>query len=82
VAAAAVFAFALGGAVMYKAVSPALEPPLSQTHPPVAVAAAPPANDTAGIDHDPWQSEELQEFHGVVQWESWVDGKSAKGDAL
>ncbi|MCU1347556.1 MAG: hypothetical protein JWO56_586 [Acidobacteria bacterium] len=82
VAAAAVFAFAVGGAVMYKAVSPALEPPLSQTHPPVAVAAAPPTNDTAGIDHDPWQSEELQEFHGVVQWESWVDGKSAKGDAL
>ena len=27
---------------------------------------------TAGRADDPWQSEELQDFHAVVQWESWV----------
>jgi hypothetical protein len=70
VAAAAAFAFALGGAVMYKAVSPALEAPIVQPHAPIAVAAAPPATDTA-LDHDAWQSDELKEFHSVVQWESW-----------
>jgi len=84
VAAAAVLAFTLGGAVMYKAVSPAFEPPLPLTHPPVAVAAAaPPAGDVAALEHDAWQSDELKEFHSVVQWESWVgDGKSGVGDEL
>jgi hypothetical protein len=80
VAAAAVLAFAVGGAVMYKAVSPALEPPLTQTHAalraPVDVnaahaAAAQPAD--SAIEHDAWQSEELRDFHSVVQWESWTD---------
>lgn len=85
VAAAAVLSFAIGGAVMYKAVSPALEPPITETH---AALHAPSNVRTAGpaaaqpaesaIEHDAWQSEELREFHSVVQWESWM----ADGDKL
>jgi hypothetical protein len=83
VAAAAVFAFTLGGAVMYKAVSPALDAPLAvPSH--AAIAAAAPATEPAApatLEHDAWQNEELQDFHSVVQWESWVgDGKN--GDTL
>lgn len=79
VAAAAVLSFAVGGAVMYKAVSPALEPPITETHAalrgpsniaaPHATAAQPAESAT---EHDAWQSDELREFHSVVQWESWV----------
>jgi len=71
VAAAAAFAFVLGSAVMYKAVAPALEAPVAQPVRRTAVAAPPPVTET-GLEHDAWQSDELHEFHSVVQWESWV----------
>lgn len=81
VAAAAVLAFLLGGAVVYKSVEPAINEPT-----PVVVASHP-ANATAVEDdedfqtpRDPWESEELQDFHNVVQWESWVaQSKTTKG---
>jgi hypothetical protein len=71
VAAAAAFAFVLGSAVMYKAVSPALEAPVAVPAHRTAVAAPPPSTEPS-LEHDAWQSDELHEFHSVVQWESWV----------
>jgi predicted anti-sigma-YlaC factor YlaD len=63
VAAAAMLAFVLGAAVVYKSVEPALKAPpviVSQqtTAPPIAT-------------DDPWQSDELKDFGSVVQWETW-----------
>ena len=86
VAAAAVLAFVLGGSVVYETVKP-------QIHQPVVTAsnAAPKVPATAATAkapdetlHDAWQSDELREFHGIVQWESWVDNtnNNAGGDSL
>lgn len=87
-AAAAVLAFLLGGAVVYEAIQPkTANPPPTQT---AAIAAkpaqapavttAPPTNDDLLL-HDAWQSEELREFHGVVEWESWNETKPKKEDS-
>jgi hypothetical protein len=42
-----------------------------------------PAPSAADI-HDAWQSDELKDFHNVVEWESWVpDNKtSSQGSSL
>jgi hypothetical protein len=70
VAAAAILAFFLGGAVVYETVRPAPQPAPVVSIAPVTVAApAPAAND---IVHDAWQSDELKDFHNVVEWEAWV----------
>lgn len=38
---------------------------------------APPAAEVqVSVPDDPWQSEELQDYAGVVQWESWVEGEA------
>jgi predicted anti-sigma-YlaC factor YlaD len=70
VAAAALLAFMLGGAVVYKSVEPALKAPatvvVKQTTP------ALPSNDDLQVPRNPWQSDELKDFGAVVQWESWV----------
>jgi predicted anti-sigma-YlaC factor YlaD len=67
VAAAAILSFFLGGAVVYESVKPAHQPvPMVKI---VPVAAQP---ATAPDLHDAWQSEELQDFHNVVEWEAWV----------
>jgi anti-sigma factor RsiW len=74
IAAALALAFFLGGAVVYKSVEPEIH---TQT-PPVASRQSPVAgheikhNDDLLL-HDAWQSDELKEFHSVVQWESWVE---------
>ena len=71
VAAAAMLAFFLGGAVVYETVKPVrvVETPVVQS----PVAAAP------ELTTDPWQNDELKDFHAVVQWESWVpEGKDKK----
>jgi hypothetical protein len=70
VAAAALLAFFLGGAVVYKAIEPGLQrqPVVISNHP----SPVPAMTDELQVPHDPWQSDELQDFHGVVQWESWV----------
>jgi hypothetical protein len=75
IAAGAILAFLLGGALVYKSVQPELRP---QT--PASVAAAAPAiaapadgrDADAAIAPDAWQSDELDDFRPVVQWESWV----------
>jgi predicted anti-sigma-YlaC factor YlaD len=77
VAAAAVLAFFLGGMVVYKTVEPELKAPAIQKTQTVAAAAAKtPSSDETTVAHDAWQTDELREFHGMVQWESWVDSKN------
>jgi len=78
VAAAALLAFLLGGAVVYKSVEPALKTPA------VIVAPAPQvaSNDDLKVPSDPWQSDELKDFGSVVQWESWVEASSPTGSSL
>jgi hypothetical protein len=71
VAAAAVLAFALGGTVVYKTVE-APKPP----QPAISAPAPQQAEDT--VTHDAWQSDELHDFHGMVQWETWDDGSKKK----
>jgi anti-sigma factor RsiW len=73
IAAVAVFAFVLGGVATYRT----LEPAATET---VAIAtAATPAitasTDTA-VPADPWESEELDDFQSMVDWETWGDPKS------
>jgi hypothetical protein len=76
VAAAAILSFFLGGAVVYETVKPVHQPPRIVNVAP-AIAQPAPALSAADI-HDAWQSEELQDFHNVVEWESWVaDNKTA-----
>jgi hypothetical protein len=81
VAAAAGLAFFLGGAIVYKSVEPALQPQVIV----VATAAQNPPPAPAAIEltgaHDAWQSDELKEFHSVVEWESWGEPTKA-GDSL
>jgi hypothetical protein len=75
VAAAAVLAFFLGGAVVYETIQPAKQPvPVVSAKP----AANPAPVIPAGEAHDAWQSDELKDFHNVVEWEAWVpDSKTA-----
>jgi hypothetical protein len=76
VAAAAILSFFLGGAVVYESVKPVHQPVRVSNAAPV-VAQAAPATSPADI-HDAWQSEELQDFHNVVEWEAWLpDNKPA-----
>jgi predicted anti-sigma-YlaC factor YlaD len=76
-AAAAMLAFFLGGAVVYETLksTPAAQPPS-----PVATtqtSAVTVVNEEVSVPRDPWQSEELKDFHQVVEWESWVgEGKN------
>ena len=84
VAAAAVLAFFLGGAIVYKSVEPALQPEViivATAQNPHLPAAAPPAAIELTGAHDAWQSDELKEFHSVVEWESWGDATKT-GDQL
>jgi hypothetical protein len=83
IAAAAVLSFFLGGAVVYETVKPAHQPVHVINVAPVAAQTAP--VPSAADIHDAWQSEELQDFHNVVEWEAWVpDNKttSSQGNSL
>ena len=74
VAAAAMLAFFLGGAVVYETVKPHAQA-VTDT---IAVVHAPAAPEPE-LTADPWQNDELKDFHAVVQWESWVpEGKDKK----
>ena len=76
VAAAALLAFFLGGAVVCETVRPQAKPAVQTNAPaPPSVAAAP------EVTADPWQSDELKDFHAVVQWESWVTDKNNKRES-
>lgn len=73
-AAAACLMFILGGLAVYKALEPspvALAPVAAPVSAPPAAALEPPPATNA----DPWQSDELKDFHSVVEWESWVDSR-------
>jgi hypothetical protein len=63
-AAAAVLALVLGG-VMF---SQREETPAAPVATPVAVEETVPS--------DPWESEQLQEYEAVVEWESWIGNES------
>ncbi|HEX9161242.1 MAG TPA: hypothetical protein VF980_06005 [Thermoanaerobaculia bacterium] len=76
IAAAAVLAFVLGGAVVYREVRPA---PAAPVRPAATRLAKAPTVADMHAPINPWQSEELEQFHEVVQWESWVDS-SNNGD--
>jgi len=85
IAAAAVLAFVLGGSVVYETVRPQVvvkQAPVNvaQKTGPQQPIATKPADENL---HDAWQSDELREFHGIVQWESWVDNNNnGGGDSL
>ena len=72
VAAAALLAFVLGGAIVYHEVKPAAAK--AAQSPKTTAAASAQTLDDMHAPINPWQSEELQQFHDVVRWESWVDG--------
>ena len=78
VAAAAVLAFILGSTVVYETV----DKPKSATPAPIIVQTQQSTEDP--IVHDAWQSDELKDFHSIVQWETWGDAKSEapKGSSL
>jgi predicted anti-sigma-YlaC factor YlaD len=70
-AAAAALAFILGGALVYEIVKPEARPvpvAVTQTMAPAVVSS----NEDLQLPRDPWQSEELQEFRPIVEWESWM----------
>ena len=69
VAAAAMLAFVLGGAVVYKTIPRQKPPVVVVDH--QSIAAAPEADDDLDVPRDPWQSDELKDFGSVVAWESW-----------
>jgi hypothetical protein len=75
VAAAAMLAFLLGGAVVYKSVEPKTT---TVAVPQQTTAAAAPADDLQ-VPKDPWQSDELKDFGSVVEWQSWVDARNNTG---
>jgi hypothetical protein len=74
VAAAAVLAFALGGAVMYQEVKN--DKPVPPAAPKAASVTVAPTVDEMHAPINPWESEELTQFHEVVQWESWESDSS------
>ena len=87
VAAAAVFAFFLGGALVYETIQPASQPAQVVTVAPAPRAphVAPAVAPAPGDAHDAWQSDELKDFHNVVEWEAWVpENKTAanRGSSL
>jgi hypothetical protein len=74
IAAATILAFALGGAVVYKSVEPKLTPApivVAAQQTPATTAADSPIDDET-LTAEPWDSDELDDFRPVVQWESWV----------
>lgn len=70
IAAAAVLAFLLGGALVFEVTR------AERGSAPATIARTAPSSTKGAEDlqlpRDPWQSDELQEFQPIVQWESWV----------
>jgi len=73
VAAAAVLVAALGGWFSSRPVDP---PPATVVMPPTA----PEISVQITTPADPWESEELGEFHSIVAWESWDAPATKNGD--
>lgn len=66
VAAAAMLSFFLGGAVVYETAVPKAPAPRPAAASPSVAAPPLPA------PHDAWESDELRDFHNMVEWESWT----------
>ncbi len=81
VAAAAMLAFFLGGAVVYETVKPVPVVGRASARLPEDRAEARSTSAEPELTADPWQNDELKDFHAVVQWESWVPDKE-KGKKL
>lgn len=69
VAAAALLWFVLGGTIVYRTVD------TPKPQPAATAAAQQKVQAEDPVAHDAWQSDELHDFHGMVQWETWSDGK-------
>lgn len=81
VAAAAAFVLTLGGAVMWRVNNPAVESPSLRAAATQTAQVTTPIEDpaTRSLEDSAWQSEELNDFHSMVAWESWVDGEQSTG---
>lgn len=85
IAAAAVLSFVLGGTVVYETVAPSAPAKspvqVTATEPAAGLQLAAPHDRSAEelkAAHDAWQSDELSDFHAVVEWESWENEKNTK----
>jgi len=74
IAAAVVFAVALGVLVTWRVLEPGVESPGRQDVATQTVHVTP-LDDSAArsLEDSPWQSEELSDYQSMVAWESWVD---------
>ncbi len=77
IAAAVLIVAALGGWFSSRQVDPA--PASVRTA--ASIPAAPEITVQATSPADPWDSEELDEFHSLVAWESWDTPQKKNGDA-
>jgi len=77
VAAAALLVGALGGWFSSRQV----DPPPASVRTVVSTQPAPEIAVQVTTPDDPWDSEELDEFHSIVAWESWDAPKTKNGDA-
>lgn len=76
IAAGTALAFFLGGAIVYKTLEPGLTAPpvvITRTTATTPAQVAQTSTDDLQLSRDPWQSEQLEEFHSVVEWESWIE---------
>jgi hypothetical protein len=77
IAAAAILAFVLGGVTTYRTIEPAIPTTTATTT--IAKSANPVTtikSDDTTMPANPWDSEELDDFHSMVDWETWGDPKS------
>ncbi|MBK5258517.1 MAG: hypothetical protein JJE51_02920 [Thermoanaerobaculia bacterium] len=75
-AAAVLLAFIAGGVVLQRNESAA---PVPATTTIVQQAVVSPTEETR-VPSDPWDSQELEEFGSVVQWETWTTDAQQPGD--
>ena len=89
---AAAIALIVGSAVMMRhEMRPAGPAPQVAAHAAPVVSTTVPTAPSTDSDqvlqelqasHDPWNSDELRSYHGVVAWESWVSDSNPGGGAL
>jgi len=72
-AAAALLAFMLGGAVAYKTLPhhQQKQQPLVVAQQQMTLTTASDADDVLNVPRDPWQSDELKDFGALTEWEQW-----------
>jgi anti-sigma factor RsiW len=80
IAAAAMLTLVLGGLLLFRSSAPEPERPALVTQSASVTAAAEAQVLEYEGSKDPWESEELESFGNVVEWESWVEKTPAKGE--